>query len=140
VTNIGLGHNELVAFLRWLGVDGDKVKEGRELHYKIKRVVFALDFDAAGANAFGKKRERLIAEFPGLEVVPVHDLLPDDVRRIIPPFDYNLFKAGGKYEGFKLDLNDLIKSHEEGWQDQNGISEDVGLAIEQIREKYRYKP
>lgn len=139
VTNVGLGYRELIAFLRWLGVDKDTSKEGRGLSHKIKTVFLAFDFDQAGATGYIKRAERLKAVFPNLDIRPIHELLTNDVRPIVPEFNPDLFAEGGKFHGFKLDLNDLLMPHDSEWPIKNAIDLDTVRAIEEIRREYAFR-
>jgi hypothetical protein len=138
LTNVGLGYNELIAFLRWMGVYEDPQKGGRGLTRQIKRVILAFDFDKAGAVSFIRKSEYLVAQFPALEILPIHGFLPEEIRSISPEFNPELFKEGGKFQGFKLDLNDFLRSHDPGWEERNKVDEQRAAAIREIRRKYAY--
>jgi hypothetical protein len=137
---MGTGFQEMVAFLRWMGIYKDKLSEASELGMDIKKIVLSFDFDEPGATIFVKRKELFQSEFPEVEVTSVHEYLPDDIRRILPEFDPKIFAEGKEFFGFKLDLNDILKRHKPTWASENGISADLAQEIEKLRLKYAYIP
>lgn len=138
LTNVGLGYRELIAFLRWLGVKGDNKKDERGMNLNINTIYLSFDFDLPGSKSFMTKGNHLRQAFPGIKVRPVHELLPKEVRSIVPAFSHKLFEEGKRFAGFKLDLNDLVKNHQEGWASKNGINPDTEMAIADLKKKYGY--
>jgi hypothetical protein len=138
ITNVGLGYHELIALLRWLGVKGDdEVQEGG-MHKQLRSVILGFDFDGPGAKSYFKKSETLRVEFPGLEVRPIHEVLPPDVVSLVPAYDVKLFEKGQAMDGFALDLNDFIKEHDDSWAGNNGINNELAVRIKEVGKKYRY--
>ncbi len=151
ITVLGTGYRELIAMLRFLGVDGDPVKSPWTRSGKIKTIYLASDFDEGGMEAFERNSKELRKEFPGIEVKHARELMPDDVRAVLPPAELALYQRTidypggrkvvktGKYYEFKLDLNDLIANHGKDWAKKNKIPLLHQMAIKKIRQRYSYK-
>lgn len=118
-TMSGTGYRQLIAFLRWLGVAGDRFSQG--LNLGIEGLWVGYDWDWGGATDFERNTRELKMAFPSLEILPVTPLLPPEVQAIVPGHDPKLFQEGGPYYNKKLDLNDVLR--------RPGI-----------REKYGYHP
>ncbi len=109
--------DQLVAILRWLGVEGDSKKTKRCQDAGLKKVYLAYDFGDKGAGAYWKTKRLFKEEFPGLEVLPVHDILPQNILNIIkedkhlipPSYNEDLFRDGGAYANTEeIDMNDVL--------------------------------
>ena len=74
-------------------------------------VYLAYDCDGPGAKAFQNNVGHLLRG-TGIEVRPVHGLLPDEIQRVLPPYDPKLYGDGGPCEGVRVDLNDVLRSPE----------------------------
>lgn len=110
IANLGTGFRELIALLHWLGVEGDKDWQDRLVGRKVRinTVCLAGDFDKGGTGFFLRTKKHLESTFRGLEIVPVHNFLPPEIKDVVPPYEPSLFESGGLLENEKLDMNDLI--------------------------------
>lgn len=135
ITNTGVGFYELVAFLRWLGVDGDRQEDANHrmgLNYKLRHVVLACDYDLAGIQASLNITQKL-QDHLGLDVSQLESLLPDDVLQLLPSdMSVDSFKEGGDFFKTKLDLNDLIQ---EKAPDSYPYYVDMNL-LDRVRKRY----
>ena len=76
----------------------------RKAGYEIDNLVLAYDFDEAGAKKFIQFQKE-IQQLTGVNVVPVHDIVPADIREALPLYDEKEMKRLTT----KIDLNDLIQ-------------------------------
>ncbi|PJA14373.1 hypothetical protein COX64_02170 [Candidatus Dojkabacteria bacterium CG_4_10_14_0_2_um_filter_Dojkabacteria_WS6_41_15] len=90
----GLGRKQLIAFINRL----------RKAGYEIDNLVLAYDFDEAGAKKFIQFQKE-IQQLTGVNVVPVHEIVPADIREALPLYDEKEMKRLTT----KIDLNDLIQ-------------------------------
>jgi hypothetical protein len=132
-SNVGYNYRFLLPFLRFLGMAGDENSPGQGFRMGIESIFLANDWDKTGTLKFFDRKEKLKIAFPKVEVHPIHDLLPDDIRNIVPPYDLELLnmpdKSDQNLRGEKLDMNDLINAEAEN----NPI-------FRPIRHKYAYRP
>jgi hypothetical protein len=105
---VGTGYRELIAFLKWIRFgSGEK-----------KTIYLGNDYDEGGTITFIRTKEHLKSAFPdAVDVLPVRDILPDDIKPIIPPYDLKLFeyedeekkkKVKAPLYGQSLDLNEIL--------------------------------
>lgn len=100
----GTGHRELIAFLKWVRFGTDD-----------RRTIYlAHDYDKGGVDTFLRTKEKLEENFPDINILPINEILPDDVRSMIPPYDWELFNINkesgipGPLLGLSLDLNEIL--------------------------------
>ena len=88
--------------------------------------------------------------FPGVNVLPVHVFLPEDIRELLPSYDPGLFGVGKSLHNLKLDMNDLIQPHDRDWTpiklddktpgEVRELVEQLRIQTQLIRAKYAHIP
>jgi hypothetical protein len=101
---VGTGYRELVAFLKWINFGSQE-----------NGIIYlGNDYDKGGVEAYLRTKEHIETLFPSVKVLPVRDILPDDIKPIIPPYDLELFTidnetgTAGPLLGQSLDLNEIL--------------------------------
>ena len=149
---MGTGYKQMIAMLRFMGVRNDPQRPDRTLGMNIGTAVLGYDFDLGGEDSYYQNELHLRRAFQGcLNVIPIHELLPPDVRQYVPSYT-----PGGKGGHFReegmfyfdktvtdpkghldLDLNDLLTSPMlAGRYSHNGVVRNPDREVWEVLNRY----
>ncbi len=140
--NTGTGYELGYAVLRQLGIEADKRPPKGSLGLGIKRIVIASDPDGPGSGVWERRSKELQAIFPGIEVLPIHEFVPAEIKSLFLPYDTSLYgnkSQPEKYYGRKIDVADILGAHGSDWGEKNKLTPDEVSLVAELRQKYAYK-